>query len=122
MPTPPHSGHARLVDDAWQRLRREAGGLPHSWAPAYRALVEAAYAEPLLRRLYPFTSHWALRFSTTPRPHLTPTGPCLTTHGDGTFGVGEGFLTPDLGLFPTAEEAVARAVRGLPPGPGPAAG
>ncbi|WP_234392143.1 DUF6193 family natural product biosynthesis protein [Streptomyces sp. WM6378] len=107
----------RRVESEWQHLRLEASELSHPWAPAYRSLIEAAYAELTLRTLYPFTSHWALRFSTTTRPDLNPTGPCLTANSDGTFGVGRGFLTPDLGLFATPGEAVARAVRELSPGP-----
>ncbi|MDF6041369.1 DUF6193 family natural product biosynthesis protein [Streptomyces sp. JH14] len=82
---------------------------------------EAAHAEPALRALYPFTSHWALRFSTTVRPRLTVVGPCLTANGDGTYGAGMGLMTPDLGLFATAHEAVAKAVRQLPSGLGPIA-
>jgi hypothetical protein len=107
------------VESAWQQLRLEAGELPWPWAPAYRSLIDAAYAEPALRSLYPFTSHWALRFSATTRPELTPTGPCSTANGDGTFGVGRGFMTPDLGLFSAPGEAVAPAVRRLSPGRGP---
>jgi hypothetical protein len=111
---------ARRVASEWQHLRLEASELSHSWAPAYRSLVEAAFAEPTLRSLYPFTSHWVLRFSATTRPHLTPTGPCLTANSDGTYGVGRHFAAPDLGVFPTARGAVALAVRQLSRGPGPA--
>ncbi|WP_338785605.1 DUF6193 family natural product biosynthesis protein [Streptomyces sp. DG1A-41] len=84
-------------------------------------MVEAAYAEPALRALYPFTSHWALRFSTTTRPGLTTVGPCLTAGSDGMYAVNRGFITADLGLFTTAQEAVALAVRLLPTGLGPIA-
>ncbi|WP_442934618.1 DUF6193 family natural product biosynthesis protein [Micromonospora sp. CPCC 205739] len=36
-------------------------------------LIEAAYAEPKLRRLYPYTSHWSLNFSaSTLLPHVSP--------------------------------------------------
>lgn len=110
---------ARLTESEWQGLRQEAAGLEYPWAPAYRSLVEAAYAEPALRALYPFTSHWALRFSTATRPALKVAGPCLTAGGDGVFGVGRGSAAGDLGRFATAREAVARAVAHLPPGPGP---
>ncbi|MET7343770.1 DUF6193 family natural product biosynthesis protein [Streptomyces sp. NPDC087866] len=109
----------RLTASEWQELRRQAAGLPYPWAPAYRSLVEAAYAEPRLRALYPYTSHWTLRFSTTTRPRLTAVGPCLITHDEGAFGVGRGFITSDLGVFATAREAVAAALTHLPAGPGP---
>ncbi len=110
---------AHRTESEWQHLRLEASELPYPWAPAYRSLIESAYAASALRSLYPFTSHWALRFSTTTRPDLNPTGPCLTANSDATFGVGSGLLTPDLGLFATPGEAVARAVRGLSRGPMP---
>ncbi|MFC8260194.1 DUF6193 family natural product biosynthesis protein [Streptomyces sp. NPDC057291] len=35
-------------------------------------------AEPALRALYPFTSHWVLGFATTTRPRLATVGPCLS--------------------------------------------
>ncbi|WP_328315499.1 DUF6193 family natural product biosynthesis protein [Streptomyces sp. NBC_00388] len=118
MPIPPDTEFARQTESEWQHLRIQASELLYPWAPAYRSMIEAAYAEPALRSLYPFTSHWALRFSTTTRPALLkPTGPCLTADSDGTYGVGTGFLTPDLGLFATPHEAVAQAVRHLSPAP-----
>ncbi|MFI0790896.1 DUF6193 family natural product biosynthesis protein [Streptomyces lydicus] len=102
---------AHLTESEWQSLRQEAGELEYSWQETYQALIEAAHAEPTLRALYPFTSHWALRFSTTTRPRLTVVGPCLTANSDGTYGVGKGIVSDDLGRFPTASEAVALAVR-----------
>ncbi|WP_372351041.1 DUF6193 family natural product biosynthesis protein [Streptomyces sp. KL116D] len=105
---------ARRMESEWQHLRLEATELSSSWSPAYRSLVEAAFAEPALRDLYPFTSHWVLRFSATTRPQLTPTGPCLTANSDGTYGVGKSIVAQDLGLCATAREAVALAVRNLP--------
>ncbi|MBT2452928.1 hypothetical protein J7F03_39055 [Streptomyces sp. ISL-43] len=109
----------RLVESEWQCMLQEARELEYSWQEQYQALIEAAYAEPALHALYPFTSHWALRFSTTTRPSLTLGSPCLTAGSDGTYGVGNGFITPDLGVFTTAPEAVALAVRHLPSGLGP---
>ncbi|MFD8478325.1 DUF6193 family natural product biosynthesis protein [Kitasatospora sp. NPDC059673] len=111
---------ARLTESAWQRLRAEAAVLEYSWAESYRQLVEAAWAEPVLRALYPFTSHWGLRFSTATGPLMVAVGPVLSANGDGEFGVGTGILaTSNLGRFATAGEAVAWAVRELPPGVGP---
>lgn len=109
---------SRLVESEWQGMRREAAELEYVWQEGYQSLIEAAHAEPALRALYPFTSHWALRFSTTTRPDLTVVGPSLSANSDGTYGVGTGFITPDLGLFATAQEAVAVAVRHLPSGLG----
>ncbi|MER5747974.1 DUF6193 family natural product biosynthesis protein [Streptomyces sp. NPDC002225] len=110
---------ARLTESEWHSLRQEAAELEYPWSTSYQALIEAAYAAPALRALYPFTSHWALRFSATTRPDLTVVGPCLTAGSDGTYGLGRGFITPDLGRFATAHEAVALAVQHLPTGLGP---
>jgi len=48
----------QLAESEWQHLLTEADEV--DW-PEYRALVEAAYAEPALRGLYPFTSQQPLR-------------------------------------------------------------
>ncbi|MFJ5924439.1 DUF6193 family natural product biosynthesis protein [Kitasatospora sp. NPDC092948] len=118
-PIPAENRAARLTDDAWQRLRAEAAALEVPWAEAHRQLIEAAHAEPALRALYPFTSHWALRFSTTTGPAMCTVGPVLSAEGDGGFGVGTGIVVANLGRFATASEAVACAVRELPPDIGP---
>ncbi|MFJ5798558.1 DUF6193 family natural product biosynthesis protein [Streptomyces decoyicus] len=68
---------ARLTASEWQSMRQEAGELEPVWQETYQALIEAAHAEPALRALYPFTSHWPLRLSITTRPSLTVVGPCL---------------------------------------------
>ncbi|MGP4087830.1 DUF6193 family natural product biosynthesis protein [Streptomyces sp. KR55] len=112
---------ARLTESEWQSMHQEARELEYVWHETYQALIEAAYAEPALRALYPFTSHRALRFSTTTRPRLTVVGPCLAANSDGTYGVGRGIVDQDLDLFTTAHEAVALAVRQLPLGLGPVA-
>ncbi|GHI48360.1 MULTISPECIES: DUF6193 family natural product biosynthesis protein [Streptomyces] len=117
----PDNDPVRLAASEWQHLRREAYELEYDWREPYQALIEAAHASPALRALYPFTSHWVLRFSTATRPRLALVGPCLTANADGTYGVGTGMLAPDLGLFATAPEAVACAVRQLPSGLGPVA-
>lgn len=115
----PDNDPARSTESEWQGMRREAAELEYAWQATYQNLIEAAHAEPALRALYPFTSHWALRFSTTTRPDLTVVGPCLSANSEGTYGVGTGFINDDLGQFATAQEAVAVAVRRLPSGLGP---
>ncbi|WP_454384927.1 DUF6193 family natural product biosynthesis protein [Streptomyces sp. JNUCC 63] len=117
----PDHDPARLTESEWQSMRQEAGELEYAWQETYQDLIEAAHAEPALRALYPFTSHWALRFSTTTRPRLTIVGPCLTANSDGTYGVGKGIIGEDLSRFATAHEAVALAVRRLPSGLDPIA-
>ncbi|MFJ5710646.1 DUF6193 family natural product biosynthesis protein [Streptomyces sp. NPDC093105] len=104
---------ARMVESEWRYLRTEAAELDTPWAYAHRDLVEAAYAEPRLRALYPFTSHWALRFSTATRPALDVVGPSLYCTGEGGYRLRR--LMSDPGRsFATAREAVAEAVRLLP--------
>ncbi|MGR7002836.1 DUF6193 family natural product biosynthesis protein [Yinghuangia aomiensis] len=109
----PDHDPVRLADSEWQHLRRQAAEMAYVWAPYHRALIEAAHANPMLRALYPFTSHWALRFSTTTRPDMTIVGPCVFASSDGSYGVTDRMSdTPNR--LPTAEEAVADAARHLP--------
>ncbi|MFJ3877506.1 DUF6193 family natural product biosynthesis protein [Streptomyces sp. NPDC090077] len=106
-----------MTESEWQGMRVEAA---EKGGPGYRELVEAAYEEPALRALFPFTSHWVLRFSTTTRPALTIAGPCVLTHAADRYTVSPGFLGTDpYAETTTAREAVAAAVRHLPPGLGP---
>ncbi|WP_262058594.1 DUF6193 family natural product biosynthesis protein [Streptomyces sp. STR69] len=115
----PDRDPARLTESEWQHLHREAGELEYPWRDSHLLLIETAYAEPPLRALYPFTSHWVLRFATATRPRMTVVGPSLFAHSDGSFGVGGSFMDSDLGRFATAHEAVALALRQLPSGLGP---
>ncbi|MFE7460354.1 DUF6193 family natural product biosynthesis protein [Streptomyces sp. NPDC057554] len=114
----PDNDPARLTESEWQHLRKEAAELDTDWQETHHNLIEAAYAAPALRALYPFTSHWALRFSTSIRPALTLVGPILSVGSDGTYGV-RGLMSQDGDRFATAQEAVAVAVRQLPSGLGP---
>jgi hypothetical protein len=59
----PDGNHADIITSEWQLVLKEAR---HTNWPKYQALIEATYAEPKLRKLYPFTSHWALGFATIP--------------------------------------------------------
>ncbi|XVU30336.1 DUF6193 family natural product biosynthesis protein [Actinoplanes sp. CA-054009] len=109
----PDRDPGQMVESEWQRLRKEAAEV--DW-PEYHALIEAAYAEARLRKLYPFTSHWSLRFSTKTRPSLSrEVGICLHPQHDQDYIVTMGYMGQDLGRTTTAEEAVSLAVRHLPP-------
>lgn len=115
----PDNDPLRLTESEWRHLRTEARTVEYP-GDAFRALVEAAYAEPALRALYPFTSHWALRFSTTTRRHLAVVGPILIAHDVDRYTVNADLTGESvLARTTTAEEAVAIAVRHLPPGLGP---
>jgi hypothetical protein len=119
------SGRFEVVDDdpeqltasEWRHMRTEASEA--DW-PEYQALIEAAYAEPTLRALYPFTSHWTLRFSTSTRPSLTTLPACLAAPWrDGQFTVSAQFGGAVIAETATADEAVATALRHMPSGLGP---
>jgi len=86
----PDNDPAQLVESEWQHLRTRAA---EANSPEFQALVEAAYREPALRALYPFTSHWTLRFSTNTGPWMADLGLFLDAHsvdrhtlGDNLFG------------------------------------
>ncbi|MFI9617270.1 DUF6193 family natural product biosynthesis protein [Streptomyces sp. NPDC052023] len=106
----------RLTESEWQHLLTEAGEV--DWSE-YRALIEAAYAEPALRRLYPFTSHWVLRFSTSTRPRLTVVRICLAAHRQKPFTVSTNMTGEGLTEATTAAEAVSIAASRLPTDLGP---
>jgi hypothetical protein len=107
-------GPTHVVPAQWRWLRQ------HSLqSPKDLALIEAAYAEPKLRQLYPYTSHSVLNFSTTtgypfsPSPvHLNAAAVHLTYSVYSRSGL--------LGETDTAEEAVSLAVAHLPTDLGPA--
>ncbi|MER6218384.1 DUF6193 family natural product biosynthesis protein [Streptomyces sp. NPDC001272] len=105
----PDRDPARLTQSEWQHLRTEASELEYPWQPAYQALVEAAHAEPVLRALYPLTSHGVLRFSTTTHPRPSIVGPRLVTHDVDRYSLTMTVMDEDSVEFATAPEAVAAA-------------
>ncbi|GHJ96965.1 hypothetical protein SNE510_64840 [Streptomyces sp. NE5-10] len=117
-PEPAGPDPVQLVESEWSLLRAEAAALTTPWAHAHRDLVEAAHAAPEFRALYPFTSHWALRFSSSTRPLLDIVGPVLWCTGEGGFRMAP-VMSEQGQAFGTAHEAVAAALRLLPDGIGP---
>jgi hypothetical protein len=84
-------------------------------------LVEAAHAEPRLRQLYVFSSHWTLGFSSCTGYPFRDEVAIVPSHSGSPFRVKRHPLSDDvLGEAATAEEAVALAVRHLPTDLGPA--
>ncbi|MFC8226707.1 DUF6193 family natural product biosynthesis protein [Streptomyces sp. NPDC057287] len=114
----PDHDPVELTESEWQQLRTEAREA--DW-PSYVALVEAAYAEPALRAVYPYTSHWTLRFATTTRPRLAgDVAVCLAAaYREDRYTVSAQYMGEVLAETTTAEDAVATAVRHLPRGLGP---
>ena len=106
----PDNNPTDIIASEWQWLLKDARNA--DW-PEYDALIKAAYAEPRLRRLYPYTSHWALSFSATPYP-FTPSFATLVASRGGDYTVREGRNGPTLREVVTPAEAVSIAVDHLP--------
>ncbi|MGA5818037.1 DUF6193 family natural product biosynthesis protein [Kitasatospora sp. NPDC094028] len=104
----PDGNAVDVIAAEWQYRLKEARDA--DW-PEHLELVEAAFAEPRLRRFYPFTSHWALRFSRVPRPFQAASPTLWASRNGGDFGVGEwGVPGSAETRVATAAEAVATAV------------
>jgi hypothetical protein len=110
----PDHDPSQMVESEWQHLNKEAAEVNSDW-PEYQAMIEAASAEPRLRQLYPFTSHWSLRFSTRTRPSLSDdVWVCLHAGHGKDYLITMGYMGQNLGETTTADEAVSLAVRYLP--------
>ncbi|WP_392893640.1 DUF6193 family natural product biosynthesis protein [Streptomyces sp. LN699] len=83
-------------------------------------IAEAAYAEPKLRRLYPFTSHRSLHFTTCVGIPYSRDVPHVDPLSDGRYRVYAPSRRSVIGDAHTPEAAVALVVSGLPAGCGPA--
>jgi len=106
----PDGNPADVIAAQWQYKLKEARQADR---PGYLALVEAAYAEPKLRRFYPYTSHWSLCFSATPPP-VTPSFATLAAPRGGGYTVQEWWDGPILARVVAPAEAVALAVDRIP--------
>ncbi|MGW7018732.1 DUF6193 family natural product biosynthesis protein [Streptomyces decoyicus] len=101
----------------WQRERHEAltPGKPY---PGIVPLLEAARADTCMRQLYPFTSHFTVNFSSSPRyPYVVRAA--VTPLHDGQFRVHRPGSSTVPAYAETAEEAVALAAARLTDGIGP---
>ncbi|GAA1710432.1 hypothetical protein GCM10009745_68050 [Kribbella yunnanensis] len=111
-------GPADAVTMMWRLVREEmAEDIPF---PAVRDLVEAAYAEPKLRQLYPVTSHWSLHFSTCTGFPFTWVVPFVDPLRDGRYRVCGPHRGTVVGEADTAEQAIALVVGHMPSDIGPA--
>ncbi|WP_307782205.1 DUF6193 family natural product biosynthesis protein [Streptomyces sp. MBT65] len=120
-------GPADVVEAHWQSLRlswqwRHAvhqirtPGRPY---PGIVPLLEAAAAQPRLRRLYPFTSHFALLFSSSTSYPWIVHGGSIEPLRNGRFKVRQRSPFAVIGEVETAEEAVTLLLELLPAGPEP---
>jgi hypothetical protein len=120
----PDDSPAHLIASEWGYLRKDA---QNTGSPEYQALIEATYAHPALRQLYPFTSHSSLLFSAVvPTVHAAPAGLANSTHffsdaliclqawHSGSYKVRKPFHGPILAETATAKEAAFLAARLLP--------
>ncbi|MFC4071920.1 DUF6193 family natural product biosynthesis protein [Actinoplanes subglobosus] len=110
----PDGNPADVIAAEWQYTLKDAQ--QSDW-PEYLALIEAAYAEPKLRRLYPYTSHWELSFSATPYP-FTPSFATLVASRGGAYTVKEWWNGPALAQVTTPAETISIAVDRIPEGLG----
>ncbi|MEV5879965.1 DUF6193 family natural product biosynthesis protein [Streptomyces sp. NPDC052101] len=120
-------GPADVVEAHWQSLRLSwqwrhavhqirSPGRPY---PGIVPLLEAAAAQPRLRRLYPFTSHFALLFSSSTSYPWSVLGGSIEPLYNGRFEVRRRSPFAVIGEVETAEEAVALVLELLPTGPEP---
>ncbi|MFI0977593.1 DUF6193 family natural product biosynthesis protein [Streptomyces sp. NPDC021093] len=115
-------GPAAAVNVQWrfllEDLRQEADRL--DLARRTLELAEAASAEPKLRQLYPFTSHWSLHFTTCTGFPYSWDVPFVDPLSNGRYRVCGPSRGTVIGEAGTAEDAVALVVNGLPENCGPA--
>jgi hypothetical protein len=101
-----------VVEAGWQAVRDDG---------RVRAeLVEAAYAEPRLRRLFPWTGMAELHFSRCTGQRWTWDIPYIQPAAGGTYWVAGPSRTQNVGAAATAQDAIAMVVERLPPGTGAA--
>jgi hypothetical protein len=112
-------GPAAVVELQWRAMREQAAEAPDFHALA--DLVEAAHAEPHLRQLYVFSSHWTLGFSSCTGFPFRVEVALVPSHNGNPYRVQEHLHSGVIGEAATAEEAIALAVAHLPTGLGPAA-
>jgi hypothetical protein len=110
-------GPAEAVAEQWRLLRL-------SWAsderfPFVTAVIDAASAVPVLRRLFPYTSHASLTFSTCTGYPYSEGIPYIHPEGDG-YVIRDGLRGDTIGETADAKTAVDILVAHLPPGIGPA--
>ncbi|MEU2744581.1 DUF6193 family natural product biosynthesis protein [Streptomyces sp. NPDC007095] len=105
-----------MVELQWRAMREQAAEAPtfHEFAE----LVEAAHAEPRLRQLYVFSSHWTLGFSSCTGFPFRVEVAIAPSHNGSLFRVMKHPHAGAIGETATAEEAVALAVSHLPAGLG----
>ncbi|MFE5162987.1 DUF6193 family natural product biosynthesis protein [Streptomyces sp. NPDC056697] len=101
-----------LVEAGWQKVRADGRVRPE--------LLEAAYAEPRLRQLFPWTGMGELHFSRCTEQRWTWDIPYIQPAAEGGYWVSGPLRTESVGPAATSAQAVTMVVERLPPGCGPA--
>ncbi|MGW3399040.1 DUF6193 family natural product biosynthesis protein [Streptomyces hydrogenans] len=100
------------VEVGWQAVRDDGRVRPE--------LLEAAYAEPRLRQLFPWTGMGELHFSRCTEQRWTWDIPYIQPAGDRTYRVSGPLHGETVGPAATAQDAIAMVVQHLPADCGPA--
>ncbi|WP_372344358.1 DUF6193 family natural product biosynthesis protein [Streptomyces sp. KL116D] len=101
-----------IVEAGWQKVRDD--GRVHT------ELLEAAYAEPRLRQLFPWTGMGELHFSRCTEKGWTWDIPYIAPGTEGTYWALGPLRSEWVGQVATVQEAIALVVDRLPPDCGPA--
>ncbi|WP_433357518.1 DUF6193 family natural product biosynthesis protein [Microtetraspora malaysiensis] len=101
-----------IVEAGWQAVRADGRVRPE--------LLDAAYAEPRLRQLFPWTGMGELHFSRCTSPRWTWDVPYIAPAAGGSYTVLGPSRSKTVGPAATPAQAVAMVVEHLPPDCGPA--
>ncbi|MFJ8388877.1 DUF6193 family natural product biosynthesis protein [Streptomyces sp. NPDC094438] len=107
--TPP--SHSR-VEAGWHKVRADGRVRPE--------LLEAAYAEPRLRQLFPWTGMGELHFSRCTEWPWAWHIPYIQPAAEGAYWVSGPLRSESVGPAATPQQAVTMVVDRLPPNCGPA--
>jgi hypothetical protein len=112
------------VEAAWRKILMTAEDptrlVGSQFVEPYAEMVRAAYAEPRLRQLFPWTGMWELHFSRCTEVRYTWDIPYVAPAKDGRFLVSGPSRAESVGHADTVEGAIAMVVERLPPDCGPA--
>ncbi|OWA03570.1 hypothetical protein B9W62_24975 [Streptomyces sp. CS113] len=111
-------GPVAVVELQWRKTRAEATEAPD--LSGFGALVEAAHANPRLRQLYVYSSHWTLGFSSCTGFPFRNEIAVAPAHNGSPYRVMKHPHADTIGEAATAEDAVVLAVSHIPAGLGPA--